>query len=225
MSPGGWENLAGQCLGRDWPRPAIRSSIHSGPLSSVPKLQGSFVCSKRHRLAAPAVAASATNACLRTRGCQLVVGRPRERASHHHSHREGVASSEAFRTVQRLARLARIEGQVSPHSLRHAFATIALNEGTSLHDLQDSIGDPALRAGTTGHRTRSRKRLPRRRTGVGLNPSIEMRPLDQSGRGRRSCSAIKAEHGVCGPAPGRQPHRPQVSRKLRVGSEDCLDRR
>jgi integrase/recombinase XerD len=48
--------------------------------------------------------------------------------------------SEAFRTVQRLARVAGIEGQISPHSLRHTFATIALDAGTTLHDLQDSMG-------------------------------------------------------------------------------------
>jgi integrase/recombinase XerD len=48
--------------------------------------------------------------------------------------------SEAFRTVQRLAKAAGIEGQISPHSLRHTFATIALDAGTTLHDLQDSMG-------------------------------------------------------------------------------------
>lgn len=48
--------------------------------------------------------------------------------------------SEAFRTVQRLARVAGVEGQISPHSLRHTFATIALDAGTALHDLQDSMG-------------------------------------------------------------------------------------
>lgn len=48
--------------------------------------------------------------------------------------------SEAFRTVQRLAKAAELEGQISPHSLRHAFATIALDAGTTLHDLQDSMG-------------------------------------------------------------------------------------
>jgi site-specific recombinase XerD len=50
------------------------------------------------------------------------------------------ASSEAFRTVQRLARVAGVEGRISPHSLRHTFATIALDAGTTLHDLQDSMG-------------------------------------------------------------------------------------
>lgn len=50
------------------------------------------------------------------------------------------ASSEAFRTVQRLAWYAGIKGRISPHSLRHTFATLALDAGTALHDLQDSMG-------------------------------------------------------------------------------------
>lgn len=50
------------------------------------------------------------------------------------------APSEAFRTVQRLSRTVGIDGQISPHSLRHTFATIALEAGTTLHDLQDSMG-------------------------------------------------------------------------------------
>lgn len=45
------------------------------------------------------------------------------------------ASSEVFRTVQRLALAAHIEGRIGPHSLRRTFATIA--PGTALHDLQD----------------------------------------------------------------------------------------
>lgn len=50
------------------------------------------------------------------------------------------AQSEAFRTVQRLARRAGIEGSVSPHSLRHTHATLALDRGVALRDLQDSLG-------------------------------------------------------------------------------------
>lgn len=38
------------------------------------------------------------------------------------------------------SRAAGIDGQISPHSLRHTFATIALDAGTTLHDLQDSMG-------------------------------------------------------------------------------------
>lgn len=60
------------------------------------------------------------------------------------------AASEAFRTVQRLARVAGIQGQVSPHGLRHTHATLALDAGVPLRDLQDSMGQPtrARRAAT-----------------------------------------------------------------------------
>lgn len=47
--------------------------------------------------------------------------------------------SEAARTVRRLAHRAGIDGQISPHSLWHIFATIALDAGSSLHALQDSM--------------------------------------------------------------------------------------
>lgn len=61
----------------------------------------------------------------------------------------------AFRTVQRMAKLAGIEGQISPHILRHTLATIALDAGSTLHDLQDSMGhaDPCTNAGMTVHGT------------------------------------------------------------------------
>lgn len=67
------------------------------------------------------------------------------------------ASSEAFRTVQRLARIARIEGAVSPHSMRHTHATLALDAGVTLHDLQDSMGHADPR--TTRRYDRARGRL------------------------------------------------------------------
>ncbi|WP_247829184.1 tyrosine-type recombinase/integrase [Arthrobacter antioxidans] len=56
------------------------------------------------------------------------------------------AASEAFRTVQRLAHAAGIKGEISPHSLRHTFATIALEAGATLHDLQDALGQTDPRA-------------------------------------------------------------------------------
>jgi integrase/recombinase XerD len=65
--------------------------------------------------------------------------------------------SEAFRTVQRLAKAAGIEGRISPHSLRHTFATIALDAGTTLHDLQDSMGHADPR--TTRRYDRARNTL------------------------------------------------------------------
>lgn len=68
-------------------------------------------------------------------------------------------SSEAFRTVQRLARVAGIEGQVSPHGLRHTHATLALDAGVPLRDLQDSMGHADPR--TTRRYDRARARLER----------------------------------------------------------------
>jgi len=93
------------------------------------------------RVAVPAPAVEALNAYLGTTGRELVVGLT------------GVGlpifttstgkqwnQSEAFRTIQRLAHKAGIEGKISPHSLRHTFATLALGAGATLHDLQDSMG-------------------------------------------------------------------------------------
>ncbi|RAM37718.1 tyrosine-type recombinase/integrase [Arthrobacter globiformis] len=59
--------------------------------------------------------------------------------------------------VQRLARRVGIDGQISPHSLRHTFATIALDSGTALHDLQDSMGHADPR--TTRRYDRARNNL------------------------------------------------------------------
>ncbi|KNC19159.1 hypothetical protein AC792_07945 [Arthrobacter sp. RIT-PI-e] len=65
--------------------------------------------------------------------------------------------SEAFRTIQRLAEKAGIEGRISLHSLRHTFATIALDTGISLHALQDSMGHADPR--TTRRYDRARNNL------------------------------------------------------------------
>ncbi|WP_350310817.1 tyrosine-type recombinase/integrase [Pseudarthrobacter defluvii] len=67
------------------------------------------------------------------------------------------ASSEAFRTVQRLAGAAGIEGKISPHSPRHTFASLAPDAGTTLHDLQDSMGHADPR--TTRRYDRARRTL------------------------------------------------------------------
>jgi site-specific recombinase XerD len=96
---------------------------------------------KDGRVAAPAPVVEALNAYLGTTGRELVAG----------TAGAGLPifttatgkrwnPSEAFRTVQRLAKEAGIEGTITPHSLRHTFATIALDAGTTLHDLQDSMG-------------------------------------------------------------------------------------
>lgn len=96
---------------------------------------------KDAKVAVPAPAVEALNAYLGTTGRELVAG----------TAGAGLlifttatgkrwAPSEAFRTVQRLAKTTGIEAKISPHSLRHTFATIALDAGTTLHDLQDSMG-------------------------------------------------------------------------------------
>lgn len=72
---------------------------------------------------------------------------------------KGWASSEAYRTVRRLAGSAGIAGKISPHSMRHSHATIALDAGVSLRDLQDSLGHADPR--TTRRYDRARGRLER----------------------------------------------------------------
>lgn len=116
---------------------------------------------KSAKVAVPAPAAVALNEYLGTSGADVVLaqggsysmtrplfttstGRPWHR-------------TEGFRTVQRLALRAGIQGRISPHSLRHTFATIALESGTSLHALQDSMGHADPR--TTRRYDRARHNL------------------------------------------------------------------
>src|SRR5664280_1801597 len=79
----------------------------------------------------------------------------------------------AFRLVRRLARAAGLDcaERLSPHSLRHAFVTLALDGGVSLRDVQDAAGHadpphhPALRPGPAQPRPGSHLRrcgVPRR---------------------------------------------------------------
>ena len=66
-----------------------------------------------------------------------------------------------FRLVRRLAREAGIEtaDRLSPHSLRHAFATTARSEGVPLEDVQDAMGHADPR--TTRRYDRDRHNLDR----------------------------------------------------------------
>ncbi|MDG4787083.1 tyrosine-type recombinase/integrase [Micromonospora sp. WMMD1102] len=66
-----------------------------------------------------------------------------------------------FRLVRRLARVAGIPAwaRLSPHSLRHAFATTARSEGVSLEDVQDAMGHADPR--TTRRYDRDRHNLDR----------------------------------------------------------------
>jgi integrase/recombinase XerD len=88
----------------------------------------------------PAPAVVALNNYLGTSGADLVFGQPHSLPLFTTATGRSWHRSEAFRTVQRLARRAGIKGQISPHSLRHTFATNALDFGTPLHALQDSMG-------------------------------------------------------------------------------------
>jgi integrase/recombinase XerD len=66
-----------------------------------------------------------------------------------------------FRLIRRLARIAGIPGwaKLSPHSLRHAFATTARAEGVPLEDVQDAMGHADPR--TTRRYDRDRHNLDR----------------------------------------------------------------
>jgi integrase/recombinase XerD len=113
---------------------------------------------KDGKVAVPAPAVEALNAYLGTTGRELVAGTAVGGLPIFTTATgKRWAPSEAFRTVQRLAKAAGIEGQISPHSLRHTFATIALDVGTTLHDLQDSMGHADPR--TTRRYDRSRNTL------------------------------------------------------------------
>ena len=95
---------------------------------------------KAAKVAVPAPAVEALNAYLGTNGADLVAGSGGSLPLFTTSTGKPWSRSEVFRTVQRLSHKAGIEGEISPHSLRHTFATIALGSGVALHDLQDSMG-------------------------------------------------------------------------------------
>jgi integrase/recombinase XerD len=108
-------------------------------------------------VAVPAPAAHVLNAYLGTTGQDVVTANAAPARIFTTSTGKPWAPSEAFRTVQRLAQVAGIEGKITPHSLRHSYATIALESGTALHDLQDSMGHADPR--TTRRYDRARNKL------------------------------------------------------------------
>jgi integrase/recombinase XerD len=69
---------------------------------------------------------------------------------------------DATRIVRRLARRAGITKRISPHSLRHTAATLALDAGVSLRDVQDLMGHADPR--TTRRYDRARNALERHAT-------------------------------------------------------------
>lgn len=112
---------------------------------------------KAAKVAVPAPAVAALNVYLNTTGAELVAGAGGSLPIFTTATGKPWNRSEVFRTIQRLAREAGIQGQISPHSLRHSFATIALDSGTTLHDLQDSMGHADPR--TTRRYDRARNNL------------------------------------------------------------------
>ncbi len=104
----------------------------------------------------------------------------------------------AYRIVRRLAQRAQIPAaaHISPHSLRHSFATAALDAGVALRDVQDALGHADPR--TTRRYDRTRHSLDRHATyavasfrGVGSNgagscakhPRLVVRWRGRVGRG------------------------------------------
>lgn len=75
-----------------------------------------------------------------------------------------MSASQVFRTVRHLAARAGIvdPDQVTPHSLRHAFATLSLDAGAALRDVQDAMGHADPR--TTRRYDRARDQLDRHPT-------------------------------------------------------------
>ncbi len=63
----------------------------------------------------------------------------------------------AWRLLRRLAAKAGIPGahRISPHSMRHTFATTALDAGVPLRDVQDSLGHADPRTTRLYDRTRA----------------------------------------------------------------------
>lgn len=105
---------------------------------------------KRQRIALSLVAADALEQYLadRTTGALFVTSKGGR-----------MSASQVFRVVRRIARIADVPdpAEVTPHSLRHTFATLALDAGVSLRQVQVDMGhkDPK----TTIRYDRARKRL------------------------------------------------------------------
>lgn len=59
---------------------------------------------------------------------------------------EPISRSDVQRSVARLLRECGVEGKVSPHVLRHTFATHLLNDGADMREIQELMGHSSLRA-------------------------------------------------------------------------------
>ncbi|WP_418909723.1 tyrosine-type recombinase/integrase [Arthrobacter antioxidans] len=94
----------------------------------------------QQKVVVPPPAVEALNAYLQSTGQELATAAGEGPSIFTTATGKRWGASEQFRTAQRLTRVAGIPGQISPHSLPHAYATLALSAGATLHDLQDSMG-------------------------------------------------------------------------------------
>jgi integrase/recombinase XerD len=95
--------------------------------------------------------------------------------------------STSFAMIRRLARRAGIAGaeRISPHSLRHSFATELLGAGVPLQDVQDAMGHADPR--TTRAYDRSRHNLDRHPT-YKMAANLHRSPADESANDRADSS-------------------------------------
>ncbi|WP_180967415.1 tyrosine-type recombinase/integrase [Zhihengliuella halotolerans] len=114
----------------------------------------------RQRVELAPMAVAALDAYTGPTGQEVATGREDDALIFTTSTGKPWAHSEAYRTVQRLAKLALGEetgARITPHSLRHTYATLALDKGVQLHKVQDHLGHADPR--TTRRYDRARGRL------------------------------------------------------------------
>jgi len=107
----------------------------------------------------PARTLEALRIMLETTGCELATGEETDRLLFTTATGKPWDRHEAAKTLARLVKRAGIEKTITPHSLRHSHATLALDLQVPLRDLQDSLGHADPR--TTRRYDRDRDNLRR----------------------------------------------------------------